>query len=496
MAYRDIREFIQALEKKGEVVRIEKEVDWNLEMGAITRRSHEIGAPAPWAQKIRGYPEGYTILGGQMGGSYVKGKKMPWRRLSIGMEMDPDSHHNDIVEEYIKRRKNPIKPVIVSSGPCKENIQIGKDVNLFKFPAPYIHFGDGGRYFCTWHVVVTKDPDSDWVNWGMYRAMIHTKNKMGGIFLPMQHGPGLYFQKYMPRGESMPFAIAIGTEPMTPFIGSGYVPVGVSEADVVGGMRREPIELVKCETNDLYVPAHSEIVLEGEMRPKERWDEGPFGEYTGYRASPRMARPVYRVNCITHRSNQILTMSCMGMPIDDCASMGSIQLAGEIMPIFRDNGYPVKGVYSPPEGALGALIVSTKTPYANYAHFIASQVWASAVGKFMHYIIVVDDNVDPTDMDAVFHNVVFKCHPYRGIHKHEYGPGMALDPYLDFRERQFGLGAAAVLDCTWPKDWDPEISVTLESSFRELYPKDVQEKVRKRWQEDYGYPERVYKEEV
>ena len=105
----------------------------------------------------------------------------------------------------------------------------------------------------------------------------------------------------------------------------------------------------------------------------------------------------------------------------------------------------------------------------------------------MHYIIICDDGTDISDLDNVFHDLVFKCHPVRGIRKVEYYPGMALDPYLDFHERQYGMGACTVIDCTWPKDWDPEIAMTLDASFRKLYPKFIQDKVLKRWEREYGF---------
>jgi len=126
------------------------------------------------------------------------------------MGMDPRSKPADIIEEYIKRKNNPIKPIIVSSGPCKENIHLGDEVNLLEFPVPVIHEGDGGRYIGTWHIVVTRDPDTDWVNWGLYRLMIHDEKTMGGIIAPVQHIGMMYYDKYEARNEPMPFAVAIG----------------------------------------------------------------------------------------------------------------------------------------------------------------------------------------------------------------------------------------------------------------------------------------------
>ena len=135
MAYKDLREFCNALEDGGELIRVKQEVDWNLEAGAIVRRAHEEGLPAPYFEKIKGYPSGYHLVGGVTGGTKINGSWAPFRRIAILMGMDPDTNTSDIINEYLKRKNNPIKPIEVSTGVCKENIQTGDDINLFDFPA-------------------------------------------------------------------------------------------------------------------------------------------------------------------------------------------------------------------------------------------------------------------------------------------------------------------------------------------------------------------------
>lgn len=179
MAYKDVREFIAALEKNGEAIKIEKEVTWNLEAGAILRKTYEDRLPAPFFQKISGYPKGYRMFGGSLSNT---------DRIALSFGMPKGTHPRALINEYLKRKEKPIKPIIVNTGPCKENIHLGEDVNLFEFPAPMLHEGDGGRYLCTWHLNIQKDPDSKWVNWGMYRSMIHTKNTMGALLERNRHG--------------------------------------------------------------------------------------------------------------------------------------------------------------------------------------------------------------------------------------------------------------------------------------------------------------------
>src|SRR3990170_3698448 len=291
MPFDDLRAFMKKLEEEGELVRVKEQVDWNEEAGAIVRRSSELGAPAVFFENVKDYPDRY-LAGGLMSAI---------RRVAIAMDLPASTPPSAIMAEYIRRTQEPIKPVVVETGPCKENILLGDKVDLWALPTPFIHAGDGGRYLCTWHAVIFKDPDSDWVNWGMYRAMIHEKDKLGILIQQNQHIFQI-FRKYEARNQPMEVAIAIGLEPMSTFAACTFFPPNVNEAEMVGAMRGKPIELVRCETVDLQVPATAEIVLEGKVLPGVRRDEGPFGEYTGYRASDRGARPVVEVSAITHRN--------------------------------------------------------------------------------------------------------------------------------------------------------------------------------------------------
>ena len=184
------------------------------------------------------------------------------------------------MQTYLQRRENLIKPIVVDTGHCKENIMKGADVDILKFPIPLINGGDGGRYIGTWHTVITKDLDSSWVNWGMYRLMVQDRNTLGCLF-PLQQHIGQMYQKYEAINRPMPIAVAIGGQPVIPIVSCVQIPPHVNEAEVAGGLQNAPIPLVRGETVDLYVPASAEIVLEGEVLPHERMVEGPFGEYMG-----------------------------------------------------------------------------------------------------------------------------------------------------------------------------------------------------------------------
>ena len=484
MAMKDLRDFIDLLESHGELQRIREEVDWNLEMGAIIRRCYDIGGPAALFDKVKDHPKGFRALGASLGPSGRPGHSL-YARMALALGLPPDAAPREIMDHYLKRKEKPIKPVTVKSGPCKENILLGKDVDLLKFPAPLIHGGDGGRYIGTWHAVVTKDPDSSWVNWGMYRLMIHDRNTLGCLFPAQQH-IGQIYAKYEPKNKPMPVAVAIGGPPVVPIVSCIMIPSHVSEVEIAGALQGEPMELVKCETVDLEVPAGAEIVLEGEVLPHERKTEGPFGEYMGYEAGKSSPKHVFRVNAITYRNDPVLTFSNMGMPIHESQTVTALIKGAEVYSELKKLGLPVKGVFYPPHAVSHMAVVSTEIPFINFARRVAHAVWATKPGLFTYYIVVVDADVDPTNMDQVLHAIATKCHPFNGIHPINHIPGFpVMLPFLPQKERLLGDAAGVILDCTWPKDWPAE-AIPVKASFENLWPEEVRARVLKKWV-SYGF---------
>ena len=474
---KDVRGFIAKLEKEREAVRIEEEIDWNLEAGAILRRSAEAGLPAPFFQKIKGYPEGFRLFGGGAA---------KFKRMAIAMDMDPDTSPKELMDEYLKRGQNPIKPVVVKDGPCKENINIGKEVDLLKFPVPMIHEGDGGRFIGTWHATISKDLETGWINWGMYRHMMHNKNAVGVLLAsPRRHMVQIYKRDHELTKKPMEVAIAIGMEPLSVMCATAPMPYGVAEVDVAGGLRGEPVELIKCETIDMLVPATAEIIIEGEISPGDTMEEGPFGEYTGYVGAPRAQRPVIRVKAVTYRNDPIFTFSSLGIPADDNC-VASLTRGAELLKALRGQGIPVVALNYPPECSYTLAIVSVKKGYAGVAGDVAHVIWGtSSAGSNTPYVIVVQDDVDPFNIAQVFHALATKCHPYKGIVKVEHSTTVSLLPWLSRLEREYGLGSAAYFDCTWPLDWDPE-DVPQRVSLAESYPAEIQKKALSIWRK-YGY---------
>lgn len=489
MAYKDFREYIDALERAGELQRVKKEVDWNLEIGAITRRVQDLLAPAPLFENITGYPD-FRILSAP---TSLSSRNM-YARIALAFGLPGDLSPKEIINHYVEGRKHPILPILVSKGSCQENILTGNEVDLYKLPAPLIHEGDGGRYLSTWHAVITKDPETGWVNYGMYRQMIHGKNTIGIPFLPGVEHWAIQHVKNIAKKKRTEVAVAIGAEPVTPIIAAAGVPVGTNEADVIGGLRGEPLELVKCETVDLEVPATSEIVLEGYIEPvdprggenEEAKQEGPFGEYPGYRSKTPVPALVMHVTAITHRNDPILTMSNMGVPVDDNAAIVSITGSGELLDELREKGLPITSVFFPPQGVAHFCAISSAIPFHAYPRDLSMHVWATRMGKmYGHMLMVTNEDVDVTDLTQIMWALTTRVHPERGIWVLPKTLVSPLIPWASLEERKKMMGAKVLFDATWPLDW-PSDWVPEVASFQKLWPKEIQNKVLNCW-EEYGF---------
>jgi phenylphosphate carboxylase alpha subunit len=482
MAFRGIREYIMALEEHGELRRVKKEVDWNLEVGAIIRLINERKLPSPFFERIQGYSPQYRIFGSPLNS---------YRKLAIALGLPAETPAKELERIYEEGKRKLVKPVLVdrSKASCKQNIDTKEQINLLKFPAPVIHDGDGGRYIGTWHCSVTKDPDTGPVNGGMSRLMVNSENTMVGSFRPQAHMGNHFFRKYKPRGIPMPCAIAIGPDPISGFVASSRVALDISEPDFAGALRREPVELVKCETIDLEVPASAEIVIEGEISPKETAMEGPFGEYTGYSSQPSALKPLFKVTAVTYRDDPILPASCVGTPVDEYHIAGCFTKSPEIYARLEREGIPVVAVTFPVQCVAAVCVVSVNTRVANVTNLpsqVASVIWGSEPGSNVPYIIIVDDDVDIYNMDEVMHALATKCHPWRNIRKTEHATTQPLYPFLSSYERKHRLGSKAYFDCTWPLEWDRAKEVPQKISFKTAYPKELQDRITGNW-EDYGF---------
>lgn len=482
MAYEDLRAWIAKLEQEGEIARIKTEVDWNLEIGAIARENMDRGGPALLFENIKDYND--TICK-----KLITCSLSTHERVALMLDLPKGTPYQDLIQVWRERTKKAVKPVIVDSGPCKENIIKGDDVDLFQFPTPHWQKLDGGRYIGTFHGVVTKDPDTGWTNVGMYREMIHDKNTTTMSVAQGQH-IWFHWRKYRPHGKNMPLAVAIGWDQVLPAVAASPVPTGVDEYEIMGALRQEPVELVKCETSDLYVPASAEIILEGEViTDKSQFITcGPFGEFTGH-YGPANLRPPFKVNCITFRNDPIFQGTMEGMPINEDHSICSVSHSAFVWDLLEERMTGITGVNSDPSTAYANLMVQIDNSYYGQVHQVATNVWSSHLSNMMcKNIIVCDQDVDIYDLKKVFWALGYRVDPKKDIIQF---PGWvsALDPVVAPEDKMGpggNKGTRLLIDATKPIDrprseeyWGEKFAVV-------AYPDDeTMTKVRDGW-EKYG----------
>ncbi len=468
-APQDFRSFLNAIQASGDLVAVDDQVDWDQELSGIGRLSCERNGPAFLFNNVKDYAPQWRIATNPIA---------TWRRMAIAFGLPAEAPVSKLYEVYAAREGRPVPPVRVKDGPCKEVVIPGERVDLFDLPVPFVHDGDGGRYIGTWDLVVSKDAKSDWVNWGVYRFMIHNERLITGFPRPTSHLGKMFLDGYVPNKKMMPIAIAMGCDPLSHLAAAATFRIGGNEADLAGGLRERPVELVKCETSDLYVPASAEVVIEAEVYPDVVNQEGPYGEYPGYRSGEMGNAICARVTAITHRRDPIWTLDTTGF-MDSSATTTSISGAIAIQRRLEANDVPVKAVYVPPEGGVHLAIVSVHRGGAEVARKIVDilTVRRALISK----IIVVDEDVDVFNVSAVLHAFATKCHPGRGMHVARYeGRANTLTPAYTQEERVTRAGASVAFDATWPPEWSAEttpVRATLDS----MYSPEVQRRVLERW---------------
>ncbi len=341
---KSLRDYVDQLKALGEIQQIDIEVDWNLEMGAIIRRTYELQAPAPLFTRIKGIEPGFRVLGAPAGLS----RRLGLVRIALSLGLPASASAQTIIEALTAAHaRPPVPPTRVATGPCKENQMLGGDVDLYRLPAPYIHDGDGGRYFNTWGTIIVQTPDGRWTNWSITRIMLAGKNTLVGAIIPRQH-LGMIFAQWKAIDKPMPFALAIGTEPMIPFISGMPLDEYVNEADFVGGYLGEPVDVVDCATVDLQAPATAEIVIEGTVSARATAWEGPMGEYSGY-LSPGggMPSPIFHVSAITYRDRPILPVVAAGEPTEENHTCWGLTVSAQLLWELRQAGFPVSMCFIP-----------------------------------------------------------------------------------------------------------------------------------------------------
>ncbi|HLH27186.1 MAG TPA: UbiD family decarboxylase [Chloroflexota bacterium] len=396
MPVQDLREWIAAVDAMGELTRVEG-VDPYLELGGLVDLYQwDMGNPALLFDHIKGYRPGYRLLANVF-------TSLP--RIALSLNLPTNYGPRDFVEAWRTQLKDlqPQPAVLVDRGPVLENQQQGDAVDVSQFPAPVWHAHDGGRFLGTGCIVVMRDPDTGWVNAGTYRVQAHDDKTLGIYISPGKHGR-LIREKYWQRGEACPVAVSVGHDPLLLLLGGLEVDYGKDEYDLAGALRGEPVSLIAAPYTGLPVPATAEIVLEGEIPPGETRLEGPLGEWTGYYASGEKEEPIIRVKSVLHRDNPIVLGCIPGMPPNDNTYFRSPLRAALIWDELERSGVPgIAGVWSHEAGG-GRLfnIVAIKQLYPGHSKQVGMAVASCHAGAYANrYVVVVDDDVDPTDTNQV-----------------------------------------------------------------------------------------------
>jgi len=491
----DTREFAERLKEHGELVEIDEEVDWNYELPAMELLSGRMNGPAFLFNNIKDTPNGEgRVLAGHFSGSFRK----PHRRQAIAVGLDPEIDAVSYTRELAKLMSSPIRPVEVATGPCKEVILEGKEANLYDFPFTFHAIGDGGRY-CFQQQTIIKDPDSDWLNVGHYCMEIFAKRKVAITPYAESNFRTIYHSKYEERGQAMPIALVIGGDPACYLVATSPLPPGVSEYDAAGGIRNKPLELVKCETSDLLVPADAEMVIEGEVRPGEMFPEGPKPESFGFTAGPRQPWIGVRVHCITHRKNPMLLdlhqgLGGGGVSLCDASFRVGITLMAKMM------GFPFKAATWYTYFGGTCTVMSTKKPnypeaYPGCRQDLEDSVMANPVLACMSHEVVVDPDISAYDWDQILEAMMTQTNAHRDIRltydKHQ---RMTLEtPFAEAEDRAqyYYLGHIYTkhqyMDATSKEETPEGIPRT---AFETLFPVELQQKVVDNW-EKWGFKEEV-----
>ena len=473
MSHVDLWDWLKGVERQGQLKNVQG-ADWDLEMGSIVELIYREGKdpkPAVLFDEIPGYPKGFRTLFGMLGAT--------WRiARTLGLDEDRIDCLGITDSWYRKAREiRPLPPRVVDSGPVLENTLTGDQIDVLRFPVPRFHELDRNRYLGTAHSVIQRDPDDGWVNLGTYRVMAVDRNRLALHATPGKHGNILTYEKYFGRRKVMPIAIAMGLDPVLWWLSCQTdTPWGASEYDAAGGIKGDPIQVLKGPLTGLPIPAHAEIVVEGECHPGEFVDEGPFGEWHGYYANrglKTVPEPVIRVKAIYHRNDPILTCSQPAVPPHTFTLMLAIADSVAIRKRLEAFGIPgVQAIWAHYTGSGGLFnVISIKQMYSGHARqagVIASQ-YPAEMGS---YTVVVEEDIDPSNLDQVLWAMVTRSRLDQAIqilpHCHTNNVHTAIPPQ-EKRSTEKGkpLTAARVVidacrDLSWKEDWYPIARISPE----------------------------------
>ena len=468
MSFKDLREFIALLEAEGELKRITVPVDPVLEVTEICDRTLRAGGPALLFENPKG--SNIPLLGNlfgntrrialAMGQQDLEGLRDVGKLMAFLKEPNPPKGWRDLWENLPTwKQVLNIAPNVRKSAPCQDVVIDEADVDLSFLPVQTCWPGDAGP-LVTWPLVITRGPEKDRQNLGIYRMQVIGKNRL--IMRWLSHrGGALDFREFQLKNPGRPFpvSVAIGADPATILATVTPIPDTLSEYAFAGLLRGSKTEVVQCLTNNLQGPASAEFVLEGVIEPDDFADEGPFGDHTGYYNEVDRF-PVFTVKKITHRKDPIYHSTYTGRPPDEPAMLG-VALNEVFVPLLQKQYPEIVDFYLPPEGCSYRLaVISIRKQYPGHAKRVMMGAW-SFLRQFMYtkFVIVTDEDVNIRDWNDVIWAMTTRMDPARDTVLIENTP---ID-YLDFASPVSGLGSKIGMDATnkWPgettREWGTPI---------------------------------------
>ncbi len=475
----DLRAWLEAVERIGELHRIDAEVDPIEEMGGVTYLvGKKEGSPALLFTKVKGAP-GTRSLFNLLGTSL--------RRIALSLGLDPALGLREVVQATRLRIRERIPPVTVdrATAPVNQNVWRGDQVDLSIFGAPKHWPLDGGRYIGTADAVLTRDPDLDHINVGTYRMMVHDRNHVG-LYLSPGKDARLHISRAWQRGEDTEVAAMLGVHPLWMIIGSQTFPKNMSEYDAIGGIMGAPLEVIPGETTRLLLPARAEIVIEGVIRANATRREGPFGEFTGYYGRPEASAPLVEVTAMHYRDDPILTNALMAdYPSCEMALFYAVTKSARLWDDLDTYGIPgIKGVWTVPAAAsgFGMVVVSLEQRYAGHAaQVLALAAQAPSAAYYTKWIVAVDEDVDPTNINEVIWAMATRCNPVEDIDILRNTWSTWLDPTQNPpEERPWGSKALinACKEHRYLEVFSPRTTLT----------RPMWERIAARWASEFGLP--------
>jgi UbiD family decarboxylase len=470
MAYQDLREYLSVLEKKGKLKRVKKEVDKDWEIAAVCRQLFKKIAPekrpALLFENVKGF--NIPVTAGVLGAS----KEI----YAIGLETDCVEGIN---RKWDYALEHPLPPRLVKTGPCKENILHGGEIDIRKLPVPVWTVGEDPAPFFTSPYVITKDPETGTRNVGTYRMQLKGPNKTG-FLIGMRQDAAWHVRKNNQQNKPTPVAVVIGADPSIGYVSVSKMSDALDEFAVAGGLRGEPVDLVPCETVPLEVPATAEIILEGEIPPNSLEPEGPFGEYTGY-MGPAGNQPFFNVKCMTFRHRPVYQAFISQMPPSESSCIRGI---GREWPLFKHLKHtlrlPVKDLRLKEAGGSGAyVVVSLHKQFEGQVKQLMYGIWSLRTG-FGKITVVVDDDIDVWDDFAIDWALSWRVRPDRDVYIERDVQAVGLDPSqappsVPQHHPERYIGSRIAIDATRKHEY-PGVS---------LPPKEHLDLVANQWKE-YG----------